>query len=550
MNRHGRWLLATLFLLTFQCTGFLDPFANGGVSETTNGRVVGRVKTSGGAPALNTKVVLRPADFNPVDDAASGLVDTTDENGGYVFDGVEKGDYTVQSVQPGTGLMALLTGINVGRDTVTAALSTLEKPGSITIRLPAGVDNINGYVYVPGTDISAFLADNSGSVVLDPVPAVTIPAIVYGVLSSPVKRIMRNIVSVISGENTLVALPFWKYSKTLVLNTTASGADVAGDVTGFPALVRLTPGNFDFTQARPDGGDVRFARADGSPIPHEIEQWDAAGNRAAIWVRVDTIRGNNASQSISMFWGNAGAANNSAGGAVFDTSIGFQGVWHLGQPRNTIALDATVNRYNGTPYGMNAASSVTGAIGSAQEFDGSSSYFTMDGTAAGRLDFPENGSYTISAWVYADTFTIGNSAFYTIAAKGNQQYNLEIYLTGEWEFAQYTGKKGWEMTSSPAMARTWTYLTGVRRGTAQYLYINGICVDSIVLLYPSAPDRSTDNDVTIGKNSGWSQGNDNFPYFFDGKIDEVRMSNLARGRDWEKLCYMNQRSDDRLVMFR
>ena len=38
--------------------------------------------------------------------------------------------------------------------------------------------------------------------------------------------------------------------------------------------------------------------------------------------------------------------------------------------------------------------------------------------------------------------------------------------------------------------------------------------------------------------------------FFAGKLDEVRISSVARNGDWIKLCYMNQRQDDALLEFR
>jgi hypothetical protein len=42
----------------------------------------------------------------------------------------------------------------------------------------------------------------------------------------------------------------------------------------------------------------------------------------------------------------------------------------------------------------------------------------------------------------------------------------------------------------------------------------------------------------------------NYPlWFFIGCIDEVRVTSTAQSPDWIKLCYMNQKSDDLLVLF-
>ena len=181
-------------------------------------------------------------------------------------------------------------------------------------------------------------------------------------------------------------------------------------MTGFPVLIRLTGSAFDFSQAQTSGGDLRFAKSDNTPLPYEIERWDPAAGMAEVWVKVDTVLGNDNTHAITMYWGNPNVADSSNGAAVFDTASGFQGVWHLGEAGNTVAKDATINGFNGTLYGMTAASSVPGAIGIARNFDGASGYIQMIGTAAGKLNFSQNGFYAVSAWVCADTLDFGTDS--------------------------------------------------------------------------------------------------------------------------------------------
>jgi hypothetical protein len=52
----------------------------------------------------------------------------------------------------------------------------------------------------------------------------------------------------------------------------------------------------------------------------------------------------------------------------------------------------------------------------------------------------------------------------------------------------------------------------------------------------------------MGKMEGIGTGN--FPYYFKGMLDEVRISSGACSADWIRLCYMNQKSDDALVVFK
>ena len=75
-------------------------------------------------------------------------------------------------------------------------------------------------------------------------------------------------------------------------------------------LVRLNHDNFTFSQAKPNGEDIRFATAAGMALSYQIEQWDAASGTASVWVKIPTITGN-ARQEIKMYWGKADAASES-----------------------------------------------------------------------------------------------------------------------------------------------------------------------------------------------------------------------------------------------
>jgi hypothetical protein len=65
----------------------------------------------------------------------------------------------------------------------------------------------------------------------------------------------------------------------------------------------------------------------------------------------------------------------------------------------------------------------------------------------------------------------------------------------------------------------------------------------------SAYSRITTNDVCIGRLPVINNQGQTWRYF-TGAIEEVRISSFAQGADWVKLCYMNQRPDDKLVIFK
>ena len=181
----------------------------------------------------------------------------------------------------------------------------------------------------------------------------------------------------------------------------------------------------------------------------------------------------------------------------------------------------------------------------------------MPNTADSRLNFAQDGYFTVSAWVYADTF---DGEFRTIVAKGYRQYFLQLSNFPEknlWQFSVFREENHWNMSHTKAVGaeKQWVQLTGVRQGTTQYLYYNGeLKGTNRRYIQPLIPDslttRSTADDFIIGRFLTEAEFPINGPCYFKGMIDEVRVSSTARSADWIKLCYMNQRSDDKLVQFR
>jgi biopolymer transport protein ExbB len=392
--------------------------------------------------------------------------------------------------------------------------------------------------------------DETGHYLLADLPAGTLSIRIFSRDTAFTPLTIENIVTT-PGDTVLVPWQDWPYSKRLFLNTTASGADVTGNVLGFPVLVRLTKSNFDFSQAAPNGRDVRFLKSDDTPLPCEIERWDAAAGQAEIWVRLDTVYGNDATHFIRMLWGSSAAREVSTGQAVFDTADGFQAVWHLGQVGSGPASDATANGFDATAHGTSAA--VTGAIGICQRFEDDSTFFEVPNSATGKLNFAVDGTFSVSAWAYADTI---NDQLHLIAGKGHDQYSLKLTKrspgTGEkWEMVNYLDKTGWQLTEdTTARARQWTHVVGVHRGTKQYLYVNGELTDSSIAVVPGTIARNTAENFTIGRylryitylmDEGYSG--------FRGRIDEVRVMSNASNPDGIRLTYMNQKAADALVVF-
>jgi hypothetical protein len=519
-------------------------------SETTNG-ITALVYKSDGSAAAGALVRLRKSDYvtSPMLELSKSAIykadALTDAQGRFEIRGVDPGDYRIEvgtpSTGPGRGAAVLFTCSIDAHDTVELSADTLRPfavaRGLVDISVMLGKTL---FVQVPGLERLAFV-DSAGMFEINDLPAGHFDLRVIAAQGAQTTRIRSDSVSVAPGDTDIATMPGWKFFKRLYLNTTGNGANIGGNVYGFPALIRLTKSNFNFAEDQAGSADLRFAKPDGSLLSYEIERWDASQSSAEIWVKVDTVFGNDFSHFMVMYWGNSNAQSMSNAGAVFDTANGNIGVWHMNQIGNGPVIDATQNHYDGVSYNMSAASAVQGIVGVARRFDGATGYVTFPGTATSKLNFPEKGTYAVSAWAYTTNLD-GN--YHIIASKGNQQYNLEIMNSNSWEFAECRAAGGYTDVFSPAIINTWSYLVGIRNGDKEYLYVNGTCTDSTITLLDTASIRNTGDDFAIGKMTNGSF------YYFNGMIDDVRVLNRALSADWIKLSYMNQQSRDSLIVFK
>ena len=557
------------FVSLFVCATLIncsnDKTLAGAGSETINGiMIAGIVNNADGSPAHKAVVRLFRADYDAVADSGlnASFTDTTDSMGGFRFCRVDSGTYNVlaRNDSSATGLLLRDIRVKKGDSLITAPSANLQKMGAIAVDLSGAAAATSEYLFIRGTDIYAYV-NGRRVIILDRVPAGIVPAVSFATATDGDSGIIRYNVAVERQDTAIVKNAAWKYSQRVYFNTSNSGAGVAKDVYDFPVLIRLSVSNFNFSQARTDGSDLRFTEGDKPFLPFEIERYDPVSELAEVWVKIDTVFGSDTNQMITLYWGadstgspQGWATLSSNGVAVFDTASGFQGVWHFGDSRPDSVKDATGNRFNGATTGMNAASITGGMIGKCREFDGVASCVIMSNTANGKLNFSQNGNYTISAWVLLDTL---DSASYVVVSKGAFQYYLwytVIYQNApNWEFVVYAENSGWSCPTHPAHAKEWVLLTGVCNGSSQYLYVNGELADTTIVNYPNTQARDTTTDFIIGRyitKAGYPPGKLGGYCYFDGKIDEVRACSRSRSAEWIRLCYMNQKTDDKLVTFK
>jgi hypothetical protein len=546
MKTHIYRLLSIVTLAgagVFHCS--MDGMAGGGGSDVGNGRVVGKMVINQGDPAGNTQVMLIPGNYNPGTDGplSDSLIDTTNSGGEYGFNMLNEGIYNIFAVQLDSRERLFIGSIIVRRNATTnVPVDTLQQSGTIKVMLPDSVDAVNGYVYVPGTTITADLGGDTGFIIVDSVPAGTMPAVNYSTVGGSIPVVLRYNMQVVSGDTVTLAYPTWKYSKRLYLNTTATGAGVSGDVRGFPVLVRLTNSNFVFNQAQIYGEDIRFAKSDYTPLSYEIERWDSANQKAEVWVNVDTVLGGNNAQYLEIYWGKSNVGSGSDAAAVFDTANGFAGVWHMNEtPAGAASIrDRTHNAFNGTPTGMNASAGVEGIVGRCLDFDGSNDYIMLPTIAT---DFTQG--FTVCGWMKYVAFN-NYSRLIDFGVDGDNNNNIVFankYMsdTLRWTIWSDTTQETPLDVPNYFVLDEWIYVAGTYDGSTMRAYKDGTLVGSLGNpggLKPAVRARSY-----IAR-SNWPADR-----LYNGLVDELQVSKTARSVDWITLSYMNQKASDALVVF-
>jgi len=548
----NRYVLLTVVLMMIMLHCGVGPTA-GGSTDTELGSVTGMVLDEQGKPSAQAMVDLVPQKHNPVTGALlpDNFTDTTDADGRYAFTDVPVGDYVFLASHQPSNRKLLIPDITVDSGvTKVIAADTLRPTGSIVIEFPGLLDTSADYVYLPGTFLHAPVARR---VVMSNVPSGCIPSVWYAVTNDTAQNYpVATSVCVVSDDTVYITdYHSWGHGTSLYLNTSASGAPVSGDITDFPVLIRFTADNFTFNEAQAGGEDLRFTKSDGSPLSHEIERWDPVSGLAEVWVNVDTVHGNNSTQSIRMYWGNPDISDGSNSASVFDTAKGFAGVWHLGESSGS-AGDATNNRLDGIREGN--LTRVTGAIGYGQFFDGAGDYFEM-----GNVWNPDTCSFTVCAWVkpsvtnsyrailtksFGDT---ASSAYGWLIELGKDGALVDFMATdtGAWGAAHT-----FVLASDSCIGDTtaWHHVAVVidRSGNTKCrLYIDGTDVT------PARPFGIIDDVGSIVNSAPMRIGADaKGGCTWKGAMDECSLAALARSPDWVKLCYFNQIKDSRLVSFK
>lgn len=325
----------------------------------------------------------------------------------------------------------------------------------------------------------------------------------------------------------------WTYRVKITVDSTL----VPGDLTDFPVYVNLAnlPAGF-FSNVKSDGGDIRVTKADGTTeVPREVVTISTGGSTGELHFKASGTLSSSVDTDFYIYYGNSGAsepATSDTYGAENVWNSSFQGVWHLQEDPSGTApqmIESTSNARSGTSVGsMTTADSVSVKIQNGLDFDGTNDYLTVSsfGNSA-------SSNLTISAWFKPDSVSVNQ---YIADESNTTSYGggltFRVTNTAKLRFWQQDANTTLVDSTTSLSAGTTYFGVGTFDGTNTKIYLNG----------------SLDNTRAVGSLATRNAGNYQIGHssilggFFNGFIDELRISTVDRGANWISTEYSNQNS--------
>lgn len=254
-----------------------------------------------------------------------------------------------------------------------------------------------------------------------------------------------------------------------------------------------------------------------TPLTYELERYNASTGEVIMWVKIASL---SSSVDTVIYLGYGDSSLTTDGSSTATWSNNFVSVYHL-KDGTTFSVSDSTGTNNGTNH---LATATTGQIDGAGAFASASSEYV---SATPNL----LTAFTVSAWVNATSFpNAANGVITTTIFK-------DIYVKSTGKLACFVSRAGgnssYDGTGSHTLSTgTWYHLAlSFDSSTGLIGYVNAAS-DGTAASGGGAANNGS--DLNIGQDIS------NANRFWNGKIDEVRLSSVVRSANWITTEYNNQ----------
>lgn len=327
----------------------------------------------------------------------------------------------------------------------------------------------------------------------------------------------------------------WHYRKQIIINHSY----VDDNLTYFPVLVVHTSSNIS-NNAQPDGDDFVFIDGNGVKLNHEIEYYNSTFGELIAWVNL-TLLSSTDDTVFYIYYGNP-TCNNQEN--VEETwSNHYVAVYHMNDLSLTMIADSTENHNHGIKD--DATPEKNGKIGKAQDFERDNTQYIV---VSDDYSLDLNGNYSHEHWIKVETLDAHGYILY----KGGYFGSTIIDYSCSFQMDNQYNSQSWDLTHNPicytghgtiSSTETWYYTatTSDKGQNGGYkAFLNGSIMD---IDDEDTTDISNEYDLQIGRRIGANQ------LFFDGLIDEIRISDIPRSEEWINTSFNNQNEPETFMSF-
>jgi len=298
------------------------------------------------------------------------------------------------------------------------------------------------------------------------------------------------------------------------------------NLTSFPVLIDLYDTDLK-NVAQANGNDIIFTDFLGNKLDYEIEyfnrDYNSTHSHLITWVKMNLSSTHKT--IISMYYGNPYIENQETPEDVWDEN--FVSVWHFSETSG-IRYDSTRNHIDGSPQDYDNDEATIGQIDGADEFDAIDDYIDTYKYPF-ELGLDGRRPKTISMWINTKDFDEGG--IFEFGQHASMKY-LALQ-TGSLPNSWSTDWGGFSSDFAITSLNQWVYFVITYEDPIIKIYSKSIATKSAEVQISRSINLNIGNKVTL--KFGMVRGN-----YFNGTIDEVRVSSVARSAAWIETEFYNQ----------
>ncbi|KYK29799.1 hypothetical protein AYK20_00250 [Thermoplasmatales archaeon SG8-52-1] len=310
----------------------------------------------------------------------------------------------------------------------------------------------------------------------------------------------------------------WNYRKKITINH----SQISNDLINFPVLISIVDSDLA-DKAQSDGNDILFMDSTGvaNKLYHEIEKYNGVYGELISWINVTKIF-SDVDTTFYIYYGNSQCSSQQIPYKTWDSH--YKAVYHMNQDSGGL-IDSSSNNIDcntviGTPDFYKK-----GKVGYAIDFEK-----TEEDAFEGIDIFDGQEELSIEAWINLEDY---NPSHCMIASHEDAWYFYISYQYKSVIFGCHGGVSGsCAIDDIECPLNTWYCVAGSWSDPYDRMrvYGNGILKDTYI---ETLPMYSSSYNFAVGYQ-------DNMGKFFDGIIDEIRISDIERSEEWISTSYKCQ----------